>query len=41
MEINILIICRRLKVRVESDHLSDEGVTLLLNLLSCAILPGI
>lgn len=35
------VICRRFKVRVESNHLSDEGMTLLLNLLSCTILTGV
>lgn len=37
----ILIICRGFEVWVESDHFSDEGVTLLLNLLPCTILTSV
>lgn len=36
-----LVVCRRLEVRVESNHFSDKCMSLLLELLSCAILAGV
>lgn len=41
MDRDLLVVCRGLEVRVESHHLSDEGVTLLFDLLAGAILPGV
>lgn len=39
--ISLLVVCGRLEFRVESHHLGDEGVALLLNFLPCAIFPGV
>lgn len=36
-----LVVCRGLEVRVESNHFSDKRMSLLLELLSCAILAGV
>lgn len=41
LELDILVVCRRLEVRVQSDHFSDEGMALLLDLLPRAILTGV
>ena len=38
---NILVVSGGLEFRVECHHIGDEGVTLLLDLLACAVLPGI
>lgn len=38
---NLLVICRRLEVGVKPDHLGDERVTLLLDLLPRAILARV
>lgn len=38
---NILVVSGGLELRVECHHIGDEGVTLLLDLFACAVLPGI
>lgn len=37
----LLVVCGRLELRVEADHLCDEGVALLLDLLAGAVLAGV
>lgn len=37
----LLVVCRRFEFRVEANHLSDEGMTLLFDLLTCAVLTGV
>lgn len=38
---HILVVSRGLELRVECHHIGDEGMTLLLDLLARAVLPGV